>query len=316
MLSCGISCIATSVMIVMTVYIANLLFLILKLFLLHIPEVLIEIVHAIVVQVFQRENVNNEIVNADSDDSTYDTAEEETSDDFLDADQYVHGDLPPNALGFHPMSSLYGISYQWVFSPIRYELDDSDISYETAEEPVAECHESKVTCEEILSYAIQNEWVSIPLKSDSNASFVFEPTEQIVTECRESKESVEQVLHSESVDVLLSGNSSNFFEPIKQQVIDFRESKEICVQPLINEIRSQSVEVPLREDSSSLIEPTEQRVSEPSESKKTWKQRLLCRITRNRDSNPKSSSESTGHSESKKAWKLRYLCCISTKTDD
>lgn len=255
MLFYGSSCVVAAMMIVMTIYIVNFLFLILKLFSLHIPKILFEIMHDIVVEVFQMKNNNNEILNDDSDNSTYETAEEETSHDFQDSHQYVSLELPPEALDFYPMSSL--IALRGV----------------PTQDQVTGCHESTEAFQQPLLNEIQGEWIDVPLRSDSSSS--LEAIQQQVIDCRESKvkyvESLLTEFPSEWVDVPVRDDSSSLIEPTEERIAERSESKQTLKQRLFQGISRKRASLPLRDNSNTSSESTDRR-----ESKNTWKLRLLC----------------------------------------
>lgn len=315
MLYYGCYCIA--MIIVTAICFVKFSFWLLKLFLLHILKVLIKIVHAIAVEIFEKNNTNNDLLDDDSDNTVYETAEEESLDDFYDSYQLGSWGLLPKDLGFYPMSSLidlYEVPHKWVLTPITY---DSEILHE---------HESKATCEDTTNYEIPNELDSIPPREDSNISIGFKSTEVQVFECRESTGLYEQSLReapSEWLDISLICDSNSFFEPDEEKNADCRESKETPEQPHVHETARELVDFHLRYDSSSTIELTEQLVTEWSEPKLTWKQRFLCGISRKRASIPLRDNSTSGiiehpvteRLESNKTWKQRLFCCMSIKTD-
>lgn len=74
-----------------------------------IPQDLFIIVYDNVAVVLQMKNGNNVMLSRVSDDSRYEDSEEEASDDYHDSHQCAHRELPPKALDFYPMSSLFAL---------------------------------------------------------------------------------------------------------------------------------------------------------------------------------------------------------------
>lgn len=299
-----------SVMIVVAVCFTKLSIFIVKLLFLHIPKVFFKIVIAIIVEGFTTKNVsqneNNNTLNAGSSDSAYESAEEETLDDFHDSHQYVRWDLPSIAEDFYPISSLFalhGIPYifrssiendlgtepeltkekrmksrkpkiSWeknLLRGIQCKRASTSSKYDSDSlpepKPVPECSESKEPCKSSLLHEIPSERVSAPLKAYSYTSFECKPTEHRVIRSNESRDHTFNKPHLRAVP---SECISNLLKCGSKTSIESQSTKQ---QDIDCSVR---FSLALRNDSNIPFQTIGQRVIDRCESRKTWKQQLLC----------------------------------------
>lgn len=228
-------------MIAILIFYVKFSFWILKLFMLDVPHHLFMTAYANVAEVFETKDTNNEMVNDVSDDSAYETAEEETPDDFYDSHQYVRWELPPEALDFYPRASLFalhGVPYKWPSSPPTYFHDlpppKGFLSFpsEFIPEPMIKGFIPKKPSEKRL-HGLQREKVLTPLTDDSDASHET-TTEESDVESRESKVTFERPLTDEFENEWVRiprrdySDTSFGFESTEEKVTE--ESIESCVE--------------------------------------------------------------------------------------
>lgn len=295
---------------IMGVCFTKLSIFIVKLLFLHIPKVFFKIVIAIVVEGFITKNVSQnekkDMLNAGSSDSAYESAEEETLDDFQDSHQYVRWDLPSIAEDFYPISSLFalhGIPYvfrssiendlgtepelakgkmmksrkpkiSWGKNLLRgIQCKRTSTSYKYDSDslpepiPIPECSESKEPRKSLHLHKISSKTASIPLKVDSNALFEFESTEHRVNGCNVSKDHTFNKPHLRGVP---SECISNLLKCGSKTSFESQSTKQQVTDCSVR------FSLALRDDSNIPFQPIGQRVIDSCESRKTWKQQFLC----------------------------------------
>lgn len=303
---------------IMAVCFTKLSIFIVKLLFLHIPKVFFKIVIAIIVEGFTSKNVsqneNNNRLNAGSSDSAYESAEEETLDDFHDSHQYVRWDLPSISEDFYPISSLFALhGIPYVFrSSIENDLGTEP---ELIKDKMKKSRKPKISWGKNLLRGIQCKRASTSSKYDSDSL----PEPKLVPECSESKEPCKSSLLHEILSKRalappkVDSNISFECKPTEHRVIGCNESRDHAFnKPHLRAVPREYVSNPLKGDSKTSFESlsTKQQVTDCSD-----RFSLALRDASNIPFQP-IGRRVIDRCESTKTWKQQFLCCISVQTDD